>query len=608
MTQKRQPPQGDGSSHSSGSSGGSQSHQADHQQGQGGRGRRRKGQRRGGRRRELDPALPTSAETVERLHSALGEGRYIVFDIETTGGNPEKNGITEIFAIRYVGGEIEGTFYSMVNPGIPIPPIVRRMTGINNAMVKNAPRIDEVMPGFVEFVGGDVFVSHNTIGDMKFIRYFAKEGAGVALDNFYLCTHLLVEKLVPEAPDKSLKGLAEHFKLGTGELHRAEADAYVTLDLFKVLLEKLGRRNVRRIDEAVRLQGDMESAMRLGWGVKPEAFEAIPQGPGVFRLFDHDGKLLFLSSAPHLDREVQKLLQFGQLPRQLLRLVLRSYDIKGTRSPNAFAAMLEECDALGAESLAFHPVAWHQRQIQALFLAEHPEGLRIGIGALEEGTRHAFGPVRDRRVAGEMVEELARALDRKVGRDGLVVPMELESDLIAFFSGRLEGELAAVDKRRRSVKLWFRPAERRALAQRAKIMKSMLSFSRQLRLAPLLERTGLLLVPDKQGGTWQVHSIIGSRPRHVTTVRGEPDQKLRQGGLGTGLAEQLAAERATLAGQALGPEEAQRVNATLWWLFNGRGDSRFLPLAELDFSQPAPVAPARRDGTGVSAPAPQPDP
>jgi hypothetical protein len=248
-----------------------------------------------------------------------------------------------------------------------------------------------------------------------------------------------------------------------------------------------------------------------------------------------------------------------------------------------------------------------------LFLAEHPDGLRIGIGALEEGTRHAFGPVRDRRVAGEMVEELARALDRKAGRDGLVVPKELEGDLIAFFAGKLGDELAAVDRRRRSIKLWFRPAERRALAQRAKIMKAMLSFSRQLRLAPLLERTGLLMVPDKQGGTWQVHSIIGSRPRHVTSVKGDPDQKLRQGGLGVGLAEQLAAERAAVSGQPLSEAEAQRVNATLWWLFNGRGDSRFVALADLDFASPvsptssAPPSATRRDASSVAGAAAQPE-
>ena len=63
----------------------------------------------------------------------------------------------------------------MVNPKIPIPPIVRRMTGITNRMVKKEPVIEEVMPKFLEFLEDDILVSHNTIGDMKFLRYFAKK-------------------------------------------------------------------------------------------------------------------------------------------------------------------------------------------------------------------------------------------------------------------------------------------------------------------------------------------------------------------------------------------------------------------------------------------------
>src|SRR5262245_32252338 len=125
-----------------------------------GRGRRsRGGGGGGGRNSRPDLVLPpTSEASRERLQLALESGQFIVFVIRTTGSNPEKNGITEIFAIRWKDGEVKDTFYSMVNPGIPIPPIVRRMTGIDNKMVRNAPRIDEVMPDIVKFIGDDVLV------------------------------------------------------------------------------------------------------------------------------------------------------------------------------------------------------------------------------------------------------------------------------------------------------------------------------------------------------------------------------------------------------------------------------------------------------------------
>ena len=97
------------------------------------------------------------------LKSLLTDIPVIVFDIETTGGNPERNGITEISALKIRNGQVLDKYYSLVNPLIPVPGIVRRMTGITNKMLKDQPLIEEVMPSFIEFIGSDVLVSHNTI-------------------------------------------------------------------------------------------------------------------------------------------------------------------------------------------------------------------------------------------------------------------------------------------------------------------------------------------------------------------------------------------------------------------------------------------------------------
>src|SRR5690606_15907034 len=113
---------------------------------------------------------------------------------------------------------------------------------------------EDVMPQFVEFIGNDVLVSHNTIGDMKFLRHFSELTVGHMIGNYYLCTHLLTEKLFPKAPDKSLKGLAEHFNLSyKGKLHRAEADAYLTLELFRCLKQQfLREQHGLRVIDAIR--------------------------------------------------------------------------------------------------------------------------------------------------------------------------------------------------------------------------------------------------------------------------------------------------------------------------------------------------------------------
>jgi DNA polymerase III epsilon subunit family exonuclease len=541
-----------------------------------------------GKRRSKKPlaeAPPVGPEVLERIQKNIADGTYIVFDIETTGGNPERNGITEIFAIRYNQGEIKDTFYSMVNPGIPIPPIVRRMTGIDNKMVRGAPRITEVMPKVVEFIGHDILVSHNTIGDMKFIRHFAEQVCHVALQNFYLCTHLLVEKLASEAPDKSLKGLANFFELPRqGELHRAEGDAYVTLELFKVLTGRLKEKAVLQIEAAVRLQGDLESGMRLGWGIKDGSADNIPPGPGVFYLFDHDKKMIFLSSAMQLDREVMKLKTLHQLPRPLLRMVLRSYDLQVERAPNFYAALLTECEALSRHKLSFHPTGWHQRIVQTLYLLETVDGLVLGQGLLDENIIQAYGPVRDRRVVSDFIANVALAFNAESSRGdhGVILPRDAKDLLDKLFAGDLAAESDEMHKRLRSFKMLFKRQERRHLKQSLKIVDRLLAIDKKPRLEPLLNKTGLLVVPDHIAGSWQIHSIVASRPKGMMILKGDPQSKLCQGGVGRKLLDNLNRELEKLSGSPLSLQEAGPVNATLWWLFNGRSEGRFIEINELE--------------------------
>src|SRR5437588_13117066 len=87
------------------------------------------------------------------LGTALVDTEFCVFDLETTGGSPDASRITEIGAVKVRGGELVGEFATLVNPGVPIPPTITYLTGITNAMVMPAPRIEDVLPTFVEFIG-----------------------------------------------------------------------------------------------------------------------------------------------------------------------------------------------------------------------------------------------------------------------------------------------------------------------------------------------------------------------------------------------------------------------------------------------------------------------
>ena len=556
--------------------------------------RRGQGARRGNRQAYREPEAPPPSEEMRKLiHHSLSTSSFIVFDIETTGGNPEKNGITEIFAIRYEKGAVKDTFYSLVNPMIPIPPIVRRMTGISNAMVKDAPLIDEVMPGLLKFIGDDVLVSHNTIGDLKFIRHFARTACAVDLPNFFLCTHLLVDKMAPEAPNKSLKGLAKFFGLPAGDLHRAEADAYLTLELFKVLLKLLDDRSVKRIDEAIRLQGDMESALRLNWAIPPEKLRSLPPGPGVFFMYDYERKVLFLSSAISVAREISKLQRYELVPKQLLKTVLRAYDLRVERFPNVLEALMHECDSLATTPVSFKSADWHQRFVTAYCIDRHDGRWFLRVGEVDEGTVAAFGPVTDRRVAMDRCIALARAFGGELGQNGapdgqLALDDGQVAAVMAYFEGRLRTfqDDAVKQRWRRIVEVILRPSVRTLLNHQVEAAKAIQRIEGNLprqRLQSLMSATGLAIVPDGVAGSWQVYEVVRGRPRMLQHLRGEWKEKLHQGGLAKRIHERLLREAKMLETTGVSRNDAGRVNSFLWWLQSqaGREDAVFISLEDL---------------------------
>ena len=442
------------------------------------------------------------------LNRQLDEGNYVIFDIESTGGNPDRNGITEIFALKIEKGVVVDTFYSMVNPMVRIPPIVRRMTGITNQMVKDAPTIDKVMPGFVAFIENHVLVSHNTIGDMKFLRYFSDATVGEMISNYFMCTHLLTEKMLPDTPDKSLKGLAQNLKLDfEGQLHRAEADTYLTYELFKLLLESLKENGINSIIDAIRHQADFESSLRLGWGISTDRLKDLPSAPGVFYLHDNRGEVLFFSSAKDIAREVKGLSRISALPKQLTKAVLASKDISYEVSSALFPATLREAEGLSTYNIRFSPSDWHQRVCQFVYLAKGKnKDFILSSGPIEPGATIALGPIRSGREIGPFLESVAEVFGKKVSRRGLklsqaeagMIESLLNGAIGSTFSFPLFPPLLFLKK--------YRNKWRREVAQIASLKN--LSIPKELK--PLGEISGVMGVPSADG--WELFTIISGVP------------------------------------------------------------------------------------------------
>ncbi|MBN1792231.1 3'-5' exonuclease [Candidatus Woesearchaeota archaeon] len=174
---------------------------------------------------------------------------YTVLDIETTGLSKDRHRITEIAAVRYNGRRRIGQFHSLVNPEVRIPSFITSLTGINNEMVRDAPTISKVLPGFLEFLGGSVIVAHNASFDYGFIEHNARAHLKLDLANKRLCTRRLANRMLPDLPSKRLGSLCEVFKIRNKQAHRAMGDAEATAQVFHKFLRLLPNYDVRTEDD-----------------------------------------------------------------------------------------------------------------------------------------------------------------------------------------------------------------------------------------------------------------------------------------------------------------------------------------------------------------------
>jgi DNA polymerase-3 subunit alpha (Gram-positive type) len=163
---------------------------------------------------------------------------FVVFDIETTGLNNNTNNITEIGAVKVVNGEIVDKWSTFVNPCQPIPENIVNLTGINDSMVKNAPKIEEILGEFFEFCRDCVLVAHNAAFDTGFIKK-AAERSGLEFNFCYLDTLMLARCMYPQLPNFKLDTLTKHLHVILDNHHRAVDDAKATADIFVKMLAEL---------------------------------------------------------------------------------------------------------------------------------------------------------------------------------------------------------------------------------------------------------------------------------------------------------------------------------------------------------------------------------
>lgn len=173
---------------------------------------------------------------IQQPYSEQFKDEYIVFDLETTGFNPNSCGITEIGAVRLRHGEVIDTFNTFVNPGCPISRQITETTGITDEMVADAPSIPEALKMFKDYIGDSYLAAHNAPFDLGFLQKHGKD-SGIKFENECLDTIWLFHRMLPGHKSYGLGKLAEDLGI-TFRHHRALNDAMCTADIMRMCMEK----------------------------------------------------------------------------------------------------------------------------------------------------------------------------------------------------------------------------------------------------------------------------------------------------------------------------------------------------------------------------------
>lgn len=360
---------------------------------------------------------PVGQISFDELGVPLREVTFVVVDLETTGGSPTGAAITEVGAVKVRGGEALGEFATLVDPGGPIPPFITVLTGITDAMVRGAPRIEAVLPAFLEFARGSVLVAHNAPFDVGFLRA-ACERTGRDWPGFDVVdTARLARQLLSrdEAVNCKLATLARLFPASTVPSHRALDDARATVAVLHGLFERLGPLGVESLDELRTLTARVSPAQRR----KRHLADGLPTGPGVYIFRDARGVPLYIGTSRDVRGRVRRYFVASEPRTRMAEMVALADRVDVIECAHPLEASVRELRLIADHVPRYNRRSRHPERSVYLKLTVEPfPRLSIVRGVRDDGATY-LGPFGSLRAAEDATAAVHEAVPLRQCRDRL---------------------------------------------------------------------------------------------------------------------------------------------------------------------------------------------
>lgn len=296
---------------------------------------------------------------------------YAILDIETTGGKYNEEGITEIAIYKFDGHKVVDQFISLINPEIPIQPFVVGLTGINNEMLRHAPKFYEVAKRIVEITEGCIIVAHNAKFDCRILGTEFRR-LGFEFEPKNLCTVELAQKLIPGQISYSLGKLVRSLGIPLSDRHRATGDAQATVKLFKMLLTKDTDKEILKNSIRNTPKNHMDTKLVV-------LLEKLPTITGVYYLHNEEGEIIYIGKSKNLKKRVRQ--HFTNDNRRSMEIQKEVVSISFEATGNELNALLKENEEIKRNKPKYNKALTKNLFSYALYHSKDPEGyMHLSIG------------------------------------------------------------------------------------------------------------------------------------------------------------------------------------------------------------------------------------